>query len=285
MEAIRFRYSQTSCFPITTSAYHHFFLVFGPIFLLGAMGWVMRGSARGPFDRCLGVLFLLAALGMPVAQYLMQVISDATNTPPPMLNVLRAQKYAYLVLMIYMAYLLAMLLERGTQRERVLIVIAGVMVTFLGSPAYFPHHWNRNAQQARALIKGERISGEPEALVGLTQWARQHTPKDSVFLLMHPRMPWFRMYALRGLVVSWNDNGPAFYNGPVTTSNWYRWNKMINKMSYKPTLEALNQLIKESGANYVGAPSSWSAIPTYSEVYEDSIWKVYKPPATATAPS
>lgn len=278
MNVIRNCYSQTACFPITTSAYHHFFMAFGPIFLLGVIGWVLRGDARGPFDRCLEVFFVLAALGMPVAQHLMQAISDAANKPPPILDVLRGQKYAYLVLMIYTAYLVATLLERGTQRDRILIIIAAMMVTFLGSPPYISHNWSRNAEQARALLRGDQVSGEPVALLKLSEWARENTPKGSLFLLMHPDMHWFRMYALRALAVSWKDYGPAFYNGAETTVAWNRWYKAVKRMSYKPSLGALKALVKETDADYIAAPHIWSSLPGYHRVYDDPYWTVYTPP-------
>ncbi len=277
LQAAAFRHTRSSTFPIAPAAYHHALIHVGVPLVLGVAGWVMRARQRGPLDRFLWTFFLLAAIGVPVGQYVMQLACEGLGRLAPVANLMRGQKYAYLVLHIYTAYLVAGLLARCVGRwDRVaLITVVGAAAAF-GEPPFNRFLLQYNAQQASALMRGDKIVGAPAALAKLTQWAKRETPRGSLFLLTHPKMHWFRMHAQRPMVVAFPDAGMAFYNGPEHLIRWYRYYGAVESLYRRPNPELLSNLVAATKADYVAVLRGWPKLRPWPEVYRDANWTVYR---------
>ncbi|MBN1393350.1 MAG: hypothetical protein JW947_11195 [Sedimentisphaerales bacterium] len=285
MEALQFYFSWISAFPEPLRRVASVILDFMPVLLLGAAGWALRGRNRGPFDRWLLMFFLFTMVGFVVIQYIMQEVNAFFKEAPPILDIHRGQRYAYLPLYIYTAVLLRYLFDRLEKYERlILIVLFGVLVTVIPLVDFSEERgdsgeqqWKNNITHFDKLIKGKKIEviGRNKQLVPVARWARENTPVDSLFIVGRYRE--FRVYALRSIVSVVKDGGIAFYNGPKKMIEWYRIQKNVEQIKESPNIEDIAKLAKGTSADYIVLPQNVRPAAGWRQVYKDSLWTVYAP--------
>jgi len=282
--AIQYRYSNsTMCLPVPAATLAKvFFSGFaGPIFL-ASIAWCLRKEKRNEFDRWSLYFFLLAFVGMVAAQYVVQKIYSLFNSVP-VLPCMRGQKFAYLVLYIYIGWFLAELLRRFGLREKVVLIavtalIVAVMPLF-GSNSQDPWgQWRYNLEQADKLLSGEKIesAGWHDRIASVCNWAKQNTPEDSLFLFAHRFMSPFRMYAQRSLVSSQVGRDAARSNGARCFTTWAKYQRELERITAERDVTRLLQLAKVSGADYIVVPGDFPKVDGWRPVFRDALWIVYK---------
>ncbi|MBN1346278.1 MAG: hypothetical protein JXQ73_26560 [Phycisphaerae bacterium] len=278
MAALEYRFAGTSSFPIETENAHQFLSNFGPMLFLAAAGWVLRNGKRGPLDRWLLCFFLLAAIAPVVAQYVMQKTFMAMGKAPPIANVMRAQKNAYLVMYVYAAFLILELMARTNRRGRVLLVVTAGAAAIFGGPLLRAEVFRANLSQLRELASGNRLHVEAPDIDRVADWARDETPRDALFLFSHTRFAPFRFCAQRSLVTSFTDGGMALYNGPARIVQWHRWQSRLREAVEDRSVEKLLKLANEARADYIGISADWPGPPDAKLVYSGHHWDVYERP-------
>jgi len=282
MEALQFRFSRMSSFPEPLGTVGTVILSFSPVLLLATAGWALRGQNRGPFDRWLLIFFLFTMIGFVVLQYVMQEISASLDEAPPIANIHRGQKNAYLPLYIYAAVFLRYLFgQLGRPERRILIAVAGVLVAvmplveFSRGKGNSGKRWENNVNDFSELMRGEKIETIGWRVIPVAQWARQNTPVDSLFLF--GRYKEFRIYALRSIVGVSTDGGIAMYNGPRKMIQWYKTEKALEQITAHYDAKGFAKLAKETGSDYIVLPAYVPAVPGWKPVYKDNYWTVYAP--------
>jgi hypothetical protein len=285
-EALQYRYAQIGFLPIPSHLLAKS-LMFGfavPL-LLAAISWCIRAERRNSFDRWLLWFFLVAFIGTVAAQFLLQKIYTALRAYPFLDNLMRGQRYAYLVLYIYIAYLLADVLSRLTLRDKcVLITVAALVVAVmppLDNNSRSPFgQWRYNAQQAEKLLQGQKIesAGWHNSLAELCTYARQKTPVDSLFLVAHRFMSPFRIYALRSMVSSQTDGCFSRHNGPQGLINWVNRQRWLEQITAGMDTTLLLKLAEQSQADYIVVPADFPELTVWQLVMQDHFWRLYKRP-------
>lgn len=288
MEALEFRFSRMSSFPVPLGTVCTVIISFSFPLLLATAGWCLRGQKRSSFDRWLLIFFVIAVAGFVAVQYIMQKVSASLDCAPPIVNVHRGQKYAYLPLYIYTAVFLKYLFSqlRRLERRSLIVVVAGVvavmpLVEFARVGRNPGKRWENNTGHFGQLMQGKRIEtiGWYDIVTPVAQWARQNTPTDSLFLFGHSSMSVFRIYALRGIVGASADGGVALYNGPKKMIQWYKTQKALEQMQITTSYDAkaVAKLAKETGSDYIVLPRNMPAVPGWKPVFRGRYWTVYAP--------
>jgi hypothetical protein len=99
------------------------------------------------------------------------------------------------------------------RRVAIPLALTGVLAAGLVWPAGLAWAWTMLGPQSLATL------GQTERdMLGLTAWAREHTPEESLFFFGHPgdvplvaREGQFRFRAQRSITHSWKDIGVAYY--------------------------------------------------------------------------
>lgn len=291
MEALEFRFARMSSFPVSLRTVCTVIISFSFPLLLATAGWCLRGQKRSSFDRWLLIFFVIAVAGFVAVQYIMQKVSASLDRAPPIVNVHRGQKYAYLVLYIYAAVFLRHLFEHmGRLERRSLIAVAAILVaalplvTFAHRGANPDKRWENNVTHLRKLIRGEKVetTGWYDMLVPVCQWVRTNTPPDSLFLFGHNNMPLFRIYALRSIVSSTGCGGIALYNGPQKLIHWHKAQKVLERLTSKGGVEQLVKLAEETGSNYIILSRNVPSVPGWTPMAYDRYWVVYGPESASS---
>jgi len=292
MQALQFRFSQMSSFPVPLKTVCTVLLRFSVPLLLAAAGWVVRGKKRNALDWWLLIFFLFSAVGYVVLQYLMQKISASMQQTPPIVNIHRGQKNAYLVLYIYGAIFLRYLfLQIGRIDRRTLIAIGAAvifampLITFARQADNPDRQWSSNVSHFSKLMRGEKIEtiGWYPMVIPVARWARENTPPDSLFLFAHYNMPLFRIYALRSMVSSSGCGGIALYNGPRRMIYWYKAQKVLMNTKTKRGVEQLAKFAEDTGSDYIILSRNTPSVPGWSPVAYDNYWIVYAPASSPPA--
>jgi hypothetical protein len=284
INVMQYRFRQTAWFPFPASflarAFMHGFSV--PL-LLGTIAWCLRKERRNMFDKWLVCFLLLAFVGTVIAQYIMQQIYIHFKIAPVLANCMRGQKFAYLVLYIYVAWLLAELLRQFTLRDRcVLITVVAMIVAIMppfGNNSRDPWgQWDYNASQMNALLQGEKIeiAGWHRQIANICAWAQQKTPKDSLFLFVHRFMSPFRIYALRSLVTAQSGGGYARFTGPKAIITWAKYQRELEWITARNDVPRLLKLADESRADYIIVPNGFPNVTGWHLEMRDRFWTVYK---------
>jgi hypothetical protein len=286
MDALQYLYRLMAYLPLSTSTLTKVLLVgFSALVFLATIAWCLRKERRNMFDSWLVCFFLLAFVCPVIAQYAMQGIYAHFKTAPPLLDCMRAQKLAYLVLYIYVAWLLAELLRRFARLDRwVLIIVTAMIVAIMpvfGKDSRDPWgQWRYNAGQMKTLLGGEKIeiAGWHNSIANVCNWARQKTPKDSLFLFANRFMDPFRIYALRSLVTSQLAGGIAYYHGPKAVVTWAKYQQEIEWITAKKDISRLLKLANQSKADYIIVSNDFPEVTGWTPVMRDRFWTVYKKP-------
>lgn len=286
MEALRYRFARMSSYPIPLSTVGTVILSFSFPLLLGIAGWAVRGKKRNSFDKCLLVFFLFTAIGFVVLQYLMQKISFAFDKAPPIVNIHRGQKYAYLILFIYSTvFIRFFLMKIGKLERRVILTVAAILlillpvITFAKLNSNPGSRWQKNTQEFATLMQGKRIDADwYSGIVGpVAQWVSQNTPPDSLILFGHYNMPVFRVYAKRSMVGAMADGGVALYNGPEKMIQWYKTMQVLEHINDRYDANVVAELAETTGSDYIVLASNLPAIPGWKTVATGRYWNVYMP--------
>jgi len=286
IKALQYLYNIMSYLPLSGTTLTKVLLFgFSVLTLLATTAWCLRREKRNAFDSWLVCFFLLAFLAPVVVQYTMQKIYFHFKIMPVFLDCMRAHKFAYIVLYIYVAWLLAELLRRFVSRERrVLIIVTAMIVVImplLGNNSRNPWgQWDYNKWQMNALLQGEKIeiAGWHNRIADLCAWVRQNTPKDSLFLFAHRYMSPFRIYALRSLVISRGGGGIAYYNGPKTATAWAKYQLELEWITARRDVSRLLKLANLSRADFIIVPNDFPEVTGWASVMRDRFWTVYKKP-------
>ncbi|MBN1393351.1 MAG: hypothetical protein JW947_11200 [Sedimentisphaerales bacterium] len=290
VEAMKLRFSRMSSFPEPLKNIGKVILSFSPVLLLAIAGWALRGRNRGPFDRWLLSFFLFTMICFVALQYIMQKASTLLEAAPPIANIHRGQRFAYLPLYIYSAVLLKYLFDQIGRLERyILTATAGVLVAliplieFSGEKGKISQRWETNVNNLGMLIQGEKIEalGWHNNIVPVAEWAKENTPPDSLFLIGHPNVSSFRIYALRSIAGALTDGGIAFYNGPKKMIQWYKIEDALEQFLVSRDAKNIIKLIEETHPDYILIPTSIKVKLTLEEVYKDDFCIVYKYPKAA----
>lgn len=282
--ALQYRFSQTAFFPFPASFLARAFMYgFSVPLLLGTIAWCLRKEKRNMFDKWLVCFLLLAFVGTVIAQYIMQQIYIHFTITPFLANCMRGQKFAYLVLYIYIAWLLAELLRRFTLRDRCILLILVAMIVAImppfGNNSRNPWgQWDYNASQMNTLLRGEKIeiAGWHRQVANICAWAQQKTPKDSLFLFVHRSMDPFRIYALRSLVSSLGGGGVAVFNGPRIFTTWAKYQRELEWITARNDVSRLLKLADESRADYIIVPNGFPNVTGWPLEMRDRYWTIYK---------
>lgn len=286
IKALQYLYNIMSYLPLSGTTLTKVLLFgFSVLILLATTAWCLRREKRNAFDNWLVCFFLLAFLAPVIVQYTMQKICFHFKIMPLFLDCMRAHKFAYLILYIYVAWLLAELLRRFVPRERfVLITVIAMIVVImppLGNNSRNPWgQWQYNVAQMNTLLRGEKIeiAGWHNRIVDLCAWVRQNTPKDSLFLFAHRYMSPFRIYALRSLVNSRGGGGIAYYNGPKTATTWAKYQLELEWITARRDVSRLLKLANLSRADYIIVQNDFPEVTGWTPVWRDRFWTVYKKP-------
>lgn len=286
MNALQYLYNIMSYLPLSGTTLAKVLLSgFSVLILLATTAWCLRREKRNAFDNWLVGFFLLAFLAPAIVQYTMQKICFHFKITPIFLDCMRAHKFAYIVLYIYVAWLLAELLRRFAPRERCILIAVTAMIVIimppLGNNSRNPWgHWQYNVTQMNTLLRGGKIeiAGWHSSIAELCAWVRQNTPKDSLFLFAHRYMSPFRIYALRSLVNSRGGGGTAYYNGPKTAAAWAKYQLELEWITARNDVSRLLKLAEESKADYIIIPNNFPKVTGWAPVMRDRLWTVYKKP-------
>jgi len=261
------------------------FVGFSAPLFLGVMGWCLRREKRNMFDGWLLRFFLLAFVGTVIVQDVMQHIYEHFEIAPFLPNCMRGQKFAYLVLYIYIAWLLAELLRRFILRDRCILIfviamIVAIMPLFGNNPRDPWGQWQYNNIQMDALLRGEKIeiAGWHKQIANICTWARQNTPKDSLFLLAHRYMSPFRIYALRSIVSSHVGRDIARHSGPERFTTWAKYQQELELIMASNDVSRLLKLADDSKADYIIVPNGFPEVTGWVSVMRGRFWTVYKRP-------
>ena len=263
-----------------TESFHGWFSV--PIFL-ALIAWCMRGGKRNSFDKWLTCFAMLAFVLPVIAQYSLQKYYVYAHRMPLLPNCMRGQKFAYLILYIYIAWLLAELFRRFVFRDKcILIFVTAVIVTIM--PPFINNRrnpwgqWDYNAAQLKTLLDGQKIesAGWHRRVINVANWARRKTPVDSLFLFVHPDMSPFRIYAFRSLVTSLGCGDMTTVNGAELILDWAKYQRDIDRILAKADISRLIKLAGQSKADYIIVPQNFPQITKWSTVMQDRFWTVYK---------
>ena len=282
-EALAFRSAHMSSFPVPREAVESVLGAFAVPLVLGAAGWMLCARRRGAFDRTMLVFFLITAVGLVAAQYLMQKVCASLQIAPPVINIHRGQKNAYLILYIYAAALLANLLPRVKLPERhSVIAVLAMIVTALPLIGFWRIHRPRrrlaaNLAQVPRLLRADRIDMVPwyESVAPVADWVRRNTPRDSLVLFGHRNMGIFRVLARRAIVGSRGAGGVAIYSGYRDTIRWYRTQRVLEKVRGNQTMDRHRALADETGADYIIVPPNIKGGPGWRRVHEAPHWNVF----------
>ncbi|UCE98993.1 MAG: hypothetical protein JSV82_07365 [Planctomycetota bacterium] len=286
INALQYLYNMMSYLPLSGTTLAKVLLSgFSVLILLATTAWCLRSKKRNAFDSWLLCFFLLAFLGPVMVQYTMQKIYFHFKIMPIFLDCMRAHKFAYLILYIYVAWLFAELLRRFVPRERfVLIIVAAMIVAitplFGNNPNDPWGQWQYNVAQMNTLLQGEKIdiAGWHNRIADVCAWVRQNTPKDSLFLFAHRYMSPFRIYALRSLVNSRGGGGTAYYNGPKTATTWAKYQLELEWITARRDVSRLLKLANHSGADFIIVTNDFPEVTQWTPVMRDRLWTIYKKP-------
>ena len=286
MDALQYLYRLMAYLPLSTSTLTKVLLVgFSALVFLATIAWCLRKERRNMFDSWLVCFFLLAFVCPVIAQYAMQAICAQFKIMPVFLDCMRAQKTAYLPLYIYIAWLLAELLSRLNLRERsVLIVVTAMIVVIMpvfGKDSRDPWgQWRYNAGQMKTLLGGEKIeiAGWHNRILDISSWARQKTPKDSLFLFAHHFMDPFRVYAQRSIVNSRGSGCIAYYRGPKAVTIWAKYQQEMEWIIATRNVPRLLRFADYTKADYIIVPNAFPEVTGWPVVMRDRFWTVYKRP-------
>jgi len=258
---------------------------FSVLVFLGAIAWGLRGKKRNSFDVWLLCIFLLAFVAPLLLQYANKIIDTNFDLRLALPNWARSNKFAYLILYIYIAWLLAQLFRRFSRPDRcILIVVTAVIVAmmpaFMNNPQDPWGQWHYNSEQKDKLLRGEKIEigGWHSYIAGIANWARQKTPKGSLFLLAHTNMGAFRIYAQRSIVYERHAGGFAKRRGPNAYKVWQRYKKDMDQILARKDSAMLIKLADKSKADYVVVPNDFPKLSKWVTATRDQFWTVYKRP-------
>lgn len=286
MKALQFFYTKMSFFPLPASTLAKAFMLgFSLPLLLAIIGWCLRKEKRNMFDNWLTCFFILAFVGTVIAQVIQQLICSHFKIMPFLPNCMRGQKYVYLVLYIYTAWLLAKLFGQVALRERcilitVIAVIVAMMPPFKNNSRNPWGQWRHNSMQMSTLLRGEKIeiAGWHNSMANICAWARQKTPKDSLFLFAHREGDAFRAYALRSIVSSRRAGDMALFSGPKAMILWAKYYPELEWITSSKDVSRLLKLAERSGADYIIVPNSFPEVTGWTAVMRDHFWTGYKKP-------
>jgi len=286
INSLEYLYNQISPFPIPSRILAQALLFgFSVTLFLAVIGWCMRSKRRNMFDTWLACFFLLAFILPVIAQYAMQQISLNYKISPLFLSCMRANKFAYLVLYIYIAWFLSELFRRFSLRERTILiavtaVIIAIMPMFGNNSRSLSGQLDYNIAQMDALLGGKKIdfAGWFHYIENVSAWARQKTPKNSLFLFVHRDMSLFRIYALRSIVTSDNSGCMAYYRSPKALMTWTRYQQELEKVIATRDVSRLLKLAGESKADYIITPNGFPEVTGWTLVMRDQYWTVYQKP-------
>lgn len=251
--------------------------------ILSTIAWCIRGNKRNRFDYFLLIFFLFSFVGTVFAQYIMQKTYAHYKISPFLPNCMRGQKFAYLVLYIYITWLFAELLRRFALRDRcILILVSFVIVAIiplLGNNKDSPwKKWRYNNIELKALLQGQKIeiAGDHHYISDVCSWARKKTSKDSLFLFVHRNMSPFRIYARRSMVCSESSGDAARFSSKKLFLFWYKYQKAVNWIVAKNDAPSLLKLADETKADYIIVPSSFPDIGRWDVVMRDRFWRIHK---------
>ncbi len=145
------------------------------------------------------------------------------------------------------------------RRGAAALAMAGLMAFFgiplMGGVHNYPALWNAETGQ-------------------LAQWARQQSPKDSVFLFPYSgkdhRVGLFRAEARRAVYVDWKGGGQVNYFEDLAREWWDRWESTVAHTA--PDAELASR-----GVDYV-VVDWWHARSGEKPVFQNQAWLVYRVP-------
>lgn len=260
---------------------------FSVLILLAVIAWCLRKKKRNLFDNWLVCFFALAFVGTIMMYYVIRQLYIWFNIPMDLFDLLRGNKFAYMILYIYVALLLAWLLRRFVLRDRcVLIAVVALIVVMM--PAFWTNskdpwgQWGHNSRQAEVLLGGKKIevAGWHERLSDVSTWARQNTPEDSLFLFADHFADPFRIYALRSVIVcSRLYGGGAMLNGAGSYARWTKYQQALREIIARGDIRGLLELAAESRADYIiVANGRFARIAQWPIAMRDRFWTVYRKP-------
>jgi hypothetical protein len=282
-QALQYRFSQIGFLPVPASKLVQPFYCFAPFIFIAALGWCIRKEKRNAFDKFLIVFAVLSFVGTVIGQAVLQQVYLSMKTYPFLDNFMRGQKFAYLVLYIYTAYLLADILRSaGLSAKALLITVCAVIVVLL--PLFVNNsddpfgQWEYNSAQLNQLLNGNKIeiAGWHQYVEGVSNWAKTNTPAESLFLFANNFMSPFRIYAQRSMVTTRDGGDFARFNKPDGFLRWSDYQAKLEKITAEGDLNGLLALAAESKADYIVVPPNWPDLKGRSLVYHDDYWKVFK---------
>jgi hypothetical protein len=199
-----------------------------------------------PLRRLMGLMVVIGLLTIPASYLLLEKMRWALM---PQLQPMRALLYC---------------------------ILFGVILA--GIAAYRTRGWERVVWVAIALYPAsvQKLPApiETPALRELTQWARQETPPEAVFLFPEEgrRLPpgVFRARALRALSVDWKAGGQVNYFPVYSREWWRRWNEML-----VPTFTPDRvPLMAARGIDYLVL--SKAKLPGQAPVWSNAAYSVYR---------
>jgi hypothetical protein len=282
-QALKYRFSQIGFLPVPASKLVKAFCDFAPFIFIAVLGWCLRKEKRNVFDKFLIVFGVLSFVGAVIGQAILQKIYLALKSHPFLDNLMRGQKYTYLVLYIYAAYLLADFMRSiGLSARAVLITVCAVIVVLL--PLFVNNstepfgQWEYNYYQLNQLLDGQKIdiAGWHQYVEGVSNWAEANTPVNSLFLFANNFMSPFRIYAQRSMVTSRDGGDFARFNKPDGFIKWASYQERLERITAEGDVNGLLALAAESKADYIVIPGNWPDLKGRSLVYHDEYWRVFK---------
>jgi hypothetical protein len=157
-------------------------------------------------------------------------------------------------------------------------MIVAIMPLFGNNPNDPWGQWDYNKSQMNDLLQGEKIeiAGWHKRIANVCDWARQKTPKDSLFLFVHRFMDPFRIYALRSMVSSQGVGDIARYNGPKRFLPWANYQQQLEHITVTKDVPRLLKLADQSKADYIIVPNDFPNVTGWVSVMQDHFWTVYK---------
>ena len=216
MDIVRFR-AEPQSFPSWEAVGAGLLTSYLPLALLALAGWwVSRGDADRGAARWIVRLTVAVAVGAAVGPLL-------TLASPRLfaIHLLRMSGYGFLLLLVLAAYLLRHALSRrsaagtlaGAGLAAFLLLTAGATrIADLG-PWLRPIHRASAAAGVLPASTGIPGEGDREAFLDLCRWAASQTPDDALFLSPPGAWASFRLYARRGLYVTFKDGAVTVFSG------------------------------------------------------------------------
>jgi hypothetical protein len=264
-----------------------------PPLLLAAAGLRARlKTGADASDRWLwwfGGLSVAVSLLEPALQ---QLICAWLEKFPPMIEQFRGFRFLYVVIFIYIARLVAAVLQSSQpvwKRAVWLAVIAACIYAYPSKIKRLIPPPMMARINAALRVQPVTINSDWQlayytpvpSFLALCDWARTQTPPDSLFLYDNFQ---FRFYARRAMVGPWKDGSFALARGPQSLLAWHEKNIAITRAYDPPDPAALLALARRFKATHVVLPAACN-VPGLAAVFRNEVFAVYaaSPPA-APAP-